>query len=165
MGTGATRRALLLAWVFAAAPLAACSSEPMTVELQFQTLDYFLISDRVEILAFESSQGTRCAELSMRARTRTLNESPDESSGTYAVCEFRDGGAGLKLEPGEYDLLGVAKNRASFVMVVGCTHAHIGEGSSDVSIPMAILSSEGRQALQGMLSCPSLAARCSGDCD
>jgi hypothetical protein len=145
---------------------AACSSESVTVDLQFQTLDYALISDQAEILAFKHSDGTRCPELSMRARTRTLSEAPKASSGSYPLCEFRDGGAGLELPPGEYDLLGVAKNRVGFVMVVGCTHAHISESANDVTIPMGILSAEARAALQeGEFTCPSLAARCSGKCD
>jgi hypothetical protein len=140
----------------------------VTVELEFQTLDYFLISDHAEILAFKQSGATRCPELAMRARTRTLNEEPEDSSGEHAVCDFRDGGADLSLEPGQYDLLGVAKNRVGFVMVVGCTHAHIDEGANDVTIPVGILSSEGRDALDPdnpMLSCPSVGARCGGDCD
>ncbi len=168
MVTGLTRGVRPFVHGLWLAALASCSTESVTVDLQFQTLDYFLISDHVEILAFKQEGSTRCPELAMRARTRTLNEDPDGSSGDHPTCEFRDGGVGLSLDAGEYDLLGVAKNRANFVVVVGCTHAYIDEGASDVTIPIGILSSEGRAALKPsnpILSCTSVAARCAGDCD
>lgn len=166
MESGAKRGLRLAKGAMFALSLAGCEGETVTVELEFPTLDYFLIADRAEVLAFANDGITRCPELTMRARTRTLTEAADGSTGSHPICELRDGGASLELPPGDYDLLAVATNRVGFVMVVGCTHARVGDGPRAQKVSMAILSADGRDALRDAeLTCPSLRARCEGRCD
>jgi hypothetical protein len=159
-----TMPGLLLSAGVSFAALSACSPEPVTVDLQFQGLNYFVIASTGEIRAYRRKEKTRCAELLMLARDGVLTEDSDAETGVMPLCEMRHGGAHLSLDAGDYDLIGIAHDDHDFVVVVGCEPAHVEDGGR-VEILMAGLSDQGEEALAKLKTpCANLAAACSGRC-
>jgi hypothetical protein len=144
--------------------LTGCSPEPVTVDLQFQGLNYFRIASSAEIRAYRQKGTTRCASLTTLARDSALSEESQAETGVMPLCDMRSGGAHLSLDEGEYDLLGIAYDEHDFVVVVGCQPAHVQDGGR-VEILMATLSDEGGDALpMPKKPCASIDAACGGRC-
>jgi hypothetical protein len=144
----------------------ACGPEPVTIDLVFPALSYLALADRAEVLAVRRSGPTRCAQLATNARANSLPSDSVARTDTVPICDLRDGGATLDLEPGNYDLLAVGRGADRVVLVVGCARAHIGdEGGEQVSVLMANLSSEGQRRIEVEPACAGVAAWCAGDCE
>lgn len=147
--------------------VAACADSVATVELDFPSLDYVRISSSAEVLAYDASSGSRCAELVVMARGGGVVGEPAATTFSAPICEFRAGGETISgLDPGEYDFLVIARGGDSTVLVVGCTHARFDRDSSGISVRVANLSPAGIAALTALepSDCSGLESYCEGGC-